>query len=136
LFSLEQKVDLSINVDSVQRAMGDFQTFNNFVKLVSFLPFPNPDVALENLNSISDSEVNEFLENFLESNIKGKKINLGVSDLKLGGNITSSLEIKCYSDPTVFQIVRGLRKFFTKFLKQEAETEIKSQLGLGHSYSR
>jgi nucleolar protein 56 len=140
-------------LNSVQKAISEYDTFVKMITMKAFSPFPNPEVALENLNSISDGffffkkiinnnkkyilgEMNEFLEKFLETNLKGKKIKLGVQDQKLGGNISQNLEIKCFTDQTIAEITRGLKLFFHKFLKHDLETEVKAQLGLGHSYSR
>jgi len=125
----------------VQESVVDLEKFGRIVKLVAFSPFKSAANALENINSISEGVVHEDLKNFLESNIplgkKKTKVALGISDAKLGAAIQESCEICCEYDPTVTEILRGVRFHFHKLIQGlTAETSGKAQLGLGHSYSR
>lgn len=79
------------------------------------------------------------LKNFLEANLpkKLKKVVLGVLDPKLGGAIAETLGVKVSHIGVVPEIVRGIRFHFNKLVKGlSSEASSKSQLGLGHSYSR
>jgi nucleolar protein 56 len=86
--------------------------------------------------------VHDVLKNFLELNLpagkKKSKVELGVTDEKLGGAINDSLEqVACVKSKTVAELTRGIRLHFSKFIKAFKEGDYeKAQLGLGHSYSR
>jgi len=56
---------------------------------------------------------------------------------KLGGAIKEQLGIECETDTTILELHRGIRLHFDKFIKTAQLEDIeKSQLGLGHAYSR
>merc|ERR1712110_917128 len=67
----------------------------------------------------------------------GKKVTLGVLDPKLGAAVSESIGVKVSHYGVVPEIVRGIRLHFAKLVKgMSAEASSKSQLGLGHAYSR
>merc|ERR1712168_1276037 len=97
--------------------------------------------ALENMNSISEGVVHDDLKVFLESNVpvgkKKSKVQLGISDAKIGSSIQDGCNIQCESGAAVLEICRGIRFHFHKLITGlTAGTSGKAQLGLGHSYSR
>merc|ERR1712168_612549 len=97
--------------------------------------------ALENMNSISEGVVHDDLKVFLESNVpvgkKKSKVQLGISDAKIGSSIQEDCNIQCESGAAVLEICRGIRFHFHKLIMGlTAGTSGKAQLGLGHSYSR
>jgi nucleolar protein 56 len=113
--------------------------------LTAFLPFPSPEVGLENMNDISEGILNPFLKDFLESTLSSNhSITLGVVDATLGSAIESELHISCLKkDGTVLELLRFVRHHFEAFLKRfsdrlnnEDAFLFKSQRGLSHSYSR
>merc|ERR1711962_1849381 len=62
---------------------------------------------------------------------------LGVSDSKLSSSISDACGIKCSHIGVVPEVIRGIRQHFAKLVKGfSAATSDKSQLGLGHAYSR
>lgn len=87
--------------------------------------------------------LNNFLKNFLETNIpKNKNAVLGVSEDKLGSAIQSTLGIKCEKTKSVVEHIRCIRLHFGVFLKQLVGDKLKkddlttAQRGMAHSYSR
>ncbi len=83
--------------------------------------------------------MHDVLKNFLEMNLpeKKKKIELGVSDEKLGASINEALGVSCAKSKLVLELLRGIRVHFAKFIKELKDGDYeKAQLGLGHSYSR
>jgi nucleolar protein 56 len=87
--------------------------------------------------------LNEDLKTFLEANVpatkpgKKAKVQLGVSDAKLGSSIQDTLGIACVANDSVTELLRGIRQHFTKFVSELKDGELeKAQLGLAHSYSR
>jgi len=76
---------------------------------------------------------------FLEANLpkKLKKVVLGVLDPKIGAAISEALGVKVSHIGVVPEIIRGIRMHFNKLVKAlGGEASSKSQLGLGHAYSR
>eukprot|EP01101_Sappina_pedata_P006317 TRINITY_DN309_c2_g2_i1.p1 TRINITY_DN309_c2_g2~~TRINITY_DN309_c2_g2_i1.p1 ORF type:complete len:530 (+),score=348.42 TRINITY_DN309_c2_g2_i1:88-1677(+) len=142
--------------EQVQNSINDFGKFSKMVKIINFTPFPTPEDALENINSIADGEATEFLKNFLETHLPSKDasdkkkdskkkdskkteaaFNLGVGEEKLAGAIAEALSIKCQRDAVVAELLRGIRKHLGKFIPGITEEDIqKAQLGLAHSFSR
>jgi nucleolar protein 56 len=62
---------------------------------------------------------------------------LGVEEKNLGGSIKAELGIDCDAGVSALELIRGVRLHAEKMLKgMEAGDVMKSQLGLGHSYSR
>jgi len=62
---------------------------------------------------------------------------LGVGEDKLGSALQEEISIKCEKNPSITEILRGIRLHFSKFIKGLKDGDLeKAQLGLGHSYSR
>ena len=141
LFSVLEGEDVGALVSEVQSGIIDLSRFQRAVKMQAFYPFETAEVALEQINAVSEHILTEELRNFLESNLaKGKKATkcpLGVIEATLATAIQENLSINCRCDDTVKEIVRGIRYHFVKFVKTlDGGNLEQSQLGLGHSYSR
>jgi nucleolar protein 56 len=144
LFERIESEEIADESPELQRSIQDFGRFSRIVKFKSFVPFVSAESALENVNAISEGLVHDVLKNFLELNLPGggkkksKKVELGVTDEKLGGAINDSLEhVACVKSKAVAELTRGIRLHFAKFIKEFKEGDYeKAQLGLGHSYSR
>lgn len=68
---------------------------------------------------------------------KKQKFQLGISEVKLGHDITQETGITGSYNETITELVRGCRLHFNKILKKLKEEEVRrAQLGLAHSYSR
>ena len=124
-----------------QEGINDLSRFQRIVKMVAFHPFDTAENALENMNAITEHEVTPDLKTFLESNLpqgkKSSKFPLGVIEPTLATAIQENLGIPCKCDDTVFELCRGIRAHFIKFVKALGSGLLEqSQLGLGHSYSR
>ena len=141
LFSVLEGEDVGALVSEVQSGIIDLSRFQRAVKMQAFYPFETAEVALEQINAVSEHILTEELRNFLESNLaKGKKATkcpLGVIESTLATAIQENLSINCRCDDTIKEIIRGIRNHFVKFVKTlDGGNLEQSQLGLGHSYSR
>ena len=83
--------------------------------------------------------VNDHLQSLLELNLPSKRsdVVLGVSDRQLASSIKSILNIACDTSERSLELIRGLRLHAEKLLKGLETGDVgRSQLGLGHAYSR
>lgn len=128
--------------EEVQKSINDLKLFSRLIKLKAFYPFENAEMALANINAISEHMVTDELKNFLEANlpkIKKKKqtFSLGIVAAEFASAVQESTGVPVKTDDTVKEILRGVRLHFTFFVKELGAGNIeKAQLGLGHSYSR
>lgn len=69
---------------------------------------------------------------------KKKKVVLGIADKNLAGSIKAAFPgVDCETNEVVQDLMRGLRTWGPKLLKQLQEGDMdRAQLGLGHAYSR
>ena len=75
--------------------------------------------------------------NLPKSKSSKSKVQLGVSEPKIGGAIQDVLPISCVSSDLVHELLRGIRLHINQLISQFKEGDLeKAQLGLGHSYSR
>ncbi|XP_018897775.1 nucleolar protein 56 isoform X2 [Bemisia tabaci] len=141
LFKIKEFEEIGALLPQVEESVTDLSRFNQIVSLVTFSPFKTAVTALSNINSISEGVLPEDLQTFLEFQFpkasKRPKVNLGVSDAKLGAAITEATNITCSVTGAVPEILRGIRLHFPKLVKGFTDqTSGVAQLGLGHSYSR
>eukprot|EP00124_Ichthyophonus_hoferi_P004713 Ihof_evm3s556 gene=Ihof_evmTU3s556 len=143
LFETVESEGVALKKESVQEAIQDLARFGKVCKLKAFVPFTTAQMALENINCISEGIVHEYLHNFLEAQMpkvkEGKKTKtfLGIGDSKLGAQISEELGIQCQAEDVVKELIRGIRLHFSKFISAMRPGDLeKAQLGLGHSYSR
>ncbi|RDX64739.1 Nucleolar protein 56, partial [Mucuna pruriens] len=84
-------------------------------------------------------ELRTVLETNLPKVKEGKKakFSLGVTDPKIGSQISEVTKIPCQSNEFVGELLRGVRFHFDRFVSDLKSGDLeKAQLGLGHSYSR
>ncbi|KAI1317317.1 snoRNP complex protein nop56 [Mortierella claussenii] len=141
LFERLESEEIGSKLADVCAAATDLTKFGKMVKLKSFAPFKSAAHALENMNDVSEGIMNDHLKAFLEMNLpkpgKKSKVVLGVTEKSLAGSIKEGLGIECDAGEIVLDLVRGVRLFGDKLLKQLKEGDLeRAQLGLGHSYSR
>ncbi|KAL8279122.1 hypothetical protein RQP46_008378 [Phenoliferia psychrophenolica] len=138
LFSSTFFEEIGKNTENVQAGIDDISKFGKMVKLVSFIPFKDAAHALEVANDVSEGQVHEFLQGLLELNL-GKKagVILGVEERGLASSIVGTLGIECDASERSLEIIRGIRLHAEKLLAGlEMGDMSRSQLGLGHAYSR
>ncbi|KAG0369606.1 snoRNP complex protein nop56, partial [Mortierella sp. AD032] len=141
LFERLESEEIGSKLADVCDAATDLTKFGKMVKLKSFAPFKSAAHALENMNDVSEGIMNDHLKAFLEMNLpkpgKKSKVVLGVTEKSLAGSIKEGLGYECDASEIVLDLVRGVRLFGDKLLKQLKEGDLeRAQLGLGHSYSR
>ncbi|GJN90539.1 hypothetical protein Rhopal_003551-T1 [Rhodotorula paludigena] len=138
LFSSEFAEEIGKSVKSVQDSVDDVSKFGKMVKLVSFVPFQDAAHALEVANDVSEGVVHEFLHGLLELNLAKKAgVTLGVEERGLASSIKATLGIDCDASDRTLEVLRGIRLHQEKLLAglESGDTK-RSQLGLGHAYSR
>jgi len=143
LFIRTESEEIGQLEQDVQAHLLDFGLFSKQVKLKSFVAFESAAEALENINNISEGVLSPKLKHFLELNLNSEKdVILGVADDKIKVAIHEALGIACVKNLSVEELMRGIRLHFAKYIKglQEDAVKrgdiIKTQLGLGHAYSR
>lgn len=114
--------------------------FQKAIRLVAFRPFASAEAALDNVLQLSEGQVTPMLRDFLVSSVKavgGEECVLGIAEERLAVSISENTGLKCEKNARVTEILRGIRTHFDKYVKElSADDWHKSQLGLGHSYSR
>ncbi|POW12926.1 hypothetical protein PSTT_04139 [Puccinia striiformis] len=131
LFAVKFTEDIAGRTKAVQEAIPNLSKFGKMIELKSFLPFRDAAHALENA-MISQKSL-------LELHIPAKKssIVLGVAERGLAGSIKSALGIECDASDRSLELIRGIRFHAEKLLTGLEKGDMdKSQLGLGHAYSR
>ncbi|XP_035248085.1 nucleolar protein 56 isoform X1 [Anguilla anguilla] len=140
LFAVKEVEEIGMLLPQVEESVLNIGKFNNVVKMVAFFPFRSAQMALENINAISEGVVHADLKLFLETNLPpgGKKKHvLGVSDAKIGAALQEELGLSIQTSGVVAEVLRGVRLHFASLVKGlTALAASKAQLGLGHSYSR
>jgi len=126
--------------ESVAAAVLDPKLFSKMVKLKAFHNFATAEEALAEMDAVAAAEPSEVLMGFLEQNCpkKAKNYQLGVADKALAEALAAS-SIPAIITSSVKEIHRGIRTHLPRLIKSlgvNAETLEKSQLGLGHAYSR
>jgi nucleolar protein 56 len=83
--------------------------------------------------------LNDHLRSLIELNLPTKKTSviLGVAERGLAQSIKSALNVDCDTSTRTLELIRGIRLHAEKLLRGLQEGDVvKSQLGLGHAYSR
>ncbi|MED6207398.1 snoRNP complex protein nop56 [Stylosanthes scabra] len=143
LFEAHGLDEIGHNTESVRTSVSDLNRFGKVVKLRSFYPFTSALDALKQCNAVSEGILTDELRTVLETNLpkvkegKKAKFSLGVSDPKIGSQISEVTKIPCQSNDFVNELLRGVRFHFDRFVGDLKPGDLeKAQLGLGHSYSR
>ncbi|KAJ6802743.1 nucleolar protein 56-like [Iris pallida] len=143
LFHAHGLDEIGQNTEAVKKSILDLERFSKVVKFEAFHPFSSALDALTQCNAISEGIMTEELGNFLRANLpkvkdgKKPKFSLGLSEPKVGSHIFEATKIPCQCNEFVLELLRGVRLHFDRFVKDLKPTDLeKSQLGLGHSFSR
>ncbi|KAJ3689899.1 hypothetical protein LUZ61_019063 [Rhynchospora tenuis] len=135
--------EIAQDTQAVRDSVVDFNRFCQVVKLTAFSPSSSAIDALNQCIAVSEGIMTDELRNFLELNLpkvkegKKTKFSVGVSEPKVGSQISEVTKIPCQSNEVVLELLRGVRLHIVKFIKDLMPTDLeKAQLGLGHSYSR
>ncbi|KAL2321701.1 hypothetical protein Fmac_026080 [Flemingia macrophylla] len=143
LFEAHGLDEIGQNTEAVRNSVSDLNRFGKVVKLRSFNPFTSALDALKQCNAVSEGILTDELRTVLETNLpkvkegKKSKFSLGVSDPKIGSQISEVTKIPCQSNEFVGELLRGVRFHFDRFVSDLKSGDLeKAQLGLGHSYSR
>ncbi|KAM3377978.1 nucleolar protein 56 [Capsicum galapagoense] len=135
--------EIGQNTEAVRNSITDLKRFGKVVKIEAFNPFESALDALNQCNAVSEGQMTQELQNFLERSLpkvkEGKKVkfSLGLAEPKLGSHIHEVTKIPCQSNEFVLEILRGVRLHFEKFIENLKHGDLeKAQLGLSHSYSR
>ncbi|CAJ1943658.1 unnamed protein product [Sphenostylis stenocarpa] len=143
LFEAHGLDEIGQNTEAVRNSVSDLNRFGKVVKLRSFNPFTSALDALKQCNAVSEGILTDELRTVLETNLpkvkEGKKgkFSVGVSDPKIGSQISEVTKIPCQSNEFVSELLRGVRLHFDTFVGDLKSGDLeKAQLGLGHSYSR
>ncbi|KAI0533173.1 pre-rRNA processing nucleolar protein-like protein Sik1 [Xylaria digitata] len=139
-----QHDDLASRLSEVKEAATDLAKFGKMVNLTSYAVWRSAAEALENIHSVSEGLMTDYLKSTIELNVpasKKSKVVLGVADKNLAGNIKAAFPgIEAETSDTseaVAYLLRGIRLHSSKLFKSLSEgDEEKAQLGLGHAYSR
>ncbi|TKY44800.1 Nucleolar protein 56 [Spatholobus suberectus] len=143
LFEAHGLDEIGHNTEAVRNSVSDFNRFGKVVTLRSFNPFTSALDALKQCNAVSEGLLTDELRTVLETNLpkvkegKKAKFSLGVSDPKIGSQISEVTKIPCQSNEFVSELLRGVRLHFDRFVSDLKSGDMeKAQLGLAHSYSR
>ncbi|KAI1817683.1 Nop-domain-containing protein [Poronia punctata] len=141
---VHQQDEIGLRTEEVKKAAEDLAKLGKMLSLTSYAVWRSAAEALENIHSISEGLMTDYLKSTIELNIpqsKKNKVVLGVADKNLAGNIKAAFPgIEAETGDTsdvVAYLLRGIRLHSSKLLKELHEgDEEKAQLGLGHAYSR
>jgi len=141
LFEKVEYDETSTSLKQLQKSLETFESFSKMIKLKSFRAFQGNEQALANLRTLAESEISDDLRDFLETVLaKTKsKVTLGVLDKTLASKIGEQFNVQVKLNDSVFEMFRGIRLHFTKFIKKQDFQDsnlMKISLGLGHSFSR
>jgi len=107
LFEKEDFDEVGGQLQSVQKAIDSVERFTKQVTLAAYQPFTTAEEALENIQAIAETKVSKTLKEFLLANLpavksaKKQKFQLGLSDVKLGLDITSETGITASYNETI-----------------------------------
>ena len=139
LFLKEEGEEIGSSDVSVQKSWQEISKFKKVVSFVSMAPFKDSEQALEDINSLSEGQVSQFLGGFLSNTLPKKfsSYELGVSETKMGSAIQDNLGIKCIATEYIQELSRGIRVHATELIPPLKEGDLeRACLGLAHYYSR
>ena len=139
LFEIDGYEEISQNVNEFRASMEDFKKVSKIIKKVNFLPFKTSEEALDNTKAVNNNTISNELKAFLKENIPSKKnkdYTLLCVEKSLAQKITEELNLNVQVGEFIIELSRVVRTFQDKYLKISDHDIVKSQLGLGHSYSR
>jgi nucleolar protein 56 len=104
-------------------------------QLAAFRAFASAEEALDNILQLSESQATPLLLDLLSTSLPADAT-LGVGDERLAVSIQENSKVKCQKNAVTAELIRGVRLHFAKYVSLSGEEASRSQLGLGHSYSR
>ena len=120
MFQKQEFDETSTSLKQVQKSLESFDHFSKMIKLKSFKAFQGNEQALANLRALAEGEITEDLQTFLEETIlskKSAKAQLAVQDKTLANKIGETFGVQIRVSDAIFEIFRGIRLHFTKFMK-------------------
>ena len=139
LFEILGYEEISQNSEEFQQSIMDYKKVSKIIKKVAFMPFKTSEQALENTKMVNDCLISDELKSFLKENFPKSKSDsnrLGSVDKNFSQKISETLGIKTVVGDFLVEISRAIRVHIHKFLGVDDIAITKSELGLGHSYSR
>lgn len=138
LFEIEGFEEIASKLTEFQESLTNFKKIQKIIKKINFFHFQSSDQALENVNLLNEDELPKDLSEFLSENIPKKKSDCKLLCLEknLASKISKNLSIKTEVGDNVIELSRIIRQHLPKYLGIKDEDIVKSELGLGHSYSR
>lgn len=150
LFEVKGAEEIGTLVEKVQASLGEFKRFSKIVSLKAFRPFTTAAIGLANMNDVSEGMLNDYLKEFLETNVPkltSSSTQLAVVEGGLKSSIDSVFNIRCVKNSTVQELTRAVRLHFDTFIKTLAESGenaapaqdnllFTANRGLAHSYGR
>ncbi|XP_067844225.1 nucleolar protein 58 [Heptranchias perlo] len=125
-------------VDNLWREFETAEKANKVVKLKHFEKFQDTTEALAAATALVEGKLGKSLKKVLKK-IAAKEAHeqLAVADAKLGGVIKDKLNLSCIHNPTVAELMRGIRTQMNGLITGLPPREISAMsLGLAHSLSR
>ncbi|KAI8028343.1 putative nucleolar protein 5-1 [Camellia lanceoleosa] len=134
LFKVLDEGKLS-KVEDLWKAFSTADSARQVVKLKAFSKFENTSEALSAATLLIDSKPSKGLRKFLRAHCDGEA--LAVADSKLGNAIKEKLQIECFHNNAVMELMRGVRSQLTELISGLAAQDLAPMsLGLSHSLSR
>ena len=126
------------DVDTIWEHFESPEKAAEVIKLKAFGAFSNTTEAVVAATSIIEGSMDKSLKKFLKKNIVSKELSdeLAVADIKLGGLINKSLDIKCVFNDSINELYRGIRTQLESLLGNTGDELKAMKLGLSHSLSR
>ena len=139
LFEILGYEEISQNSEEFQQSIMDYKKVSKIIKKVAFMPFKTSEQALENTKMVNDCQISDELKSFIKENFpksKSENNRLGSVDKNFSQKISETLGVKTVVGDFLVEVSRAIRVHIHKFLGVDDVTVTKSELGLGHSYSR
>ena len=139
LFEILGYEEISQKSEEFQQSIMDYKKVSKIIKKVAFMPFKTSEQALENTKMVNDCQISDELKSFIKENFPKSKSGtnrLGSVDKNFSQKISETLGIKTVVGDFLVEVSRSIRVHIHKFLGVEDMAITKSELGLGHSYSR
>ena len=139
LFEILGYEEVSQKSEEFQQSIMDYKKVSKIIQKVAFMPFKASEQALENTKMVNDCLISDELKSFLKENFpksKSDSNHLGSVDKNFSQKISETLGIKTVVGDFLVEVSRAIRVHIHKFLGVDDVAITKSELGLGHSYSR
>ena len=139
LFEILGYEEISQKSEEFQQSIMDYKKVSKIIKKVAFMPFKTSEQALENTKMVNDCQISDELKSFIKENFPKSKSDsnrLGSVDKNFSQKISETLGIKTVVGDFLVEVSRSIRVHIHKLLGVEDIAITKSELGLGHSYSR